>query len=68
MVLKMKNFNILGVSLENLTFKQGFTKNQYRGGRLPKKGGLGCLLIYRGLRGGGVFEGRVETPMHTVCI
>ena len=48
MVLKMKNFNILGGSLKKPTFKggEGVTKNQYRGGRrLPKKGGLDCLLI-----------------------
>ena len=37
-------------------------RNQYRGGRLPKKWGLDCLLIYGGggawqERGGGVFEG-----------
>ena len=40
-------------------------KNQYRGGRLPKKGVLDCLLIYGGLgkkEGGGVFEGAGGDP------
>ena len=38
MVLRMKNF--LGLS-EKSDFLEGFTKNQYRGGRkLPKKGDL----------------------------
>ena len=56
--------------LENPSFKGGFTKNQYRGGRLPKKGGLGLFIDLRGGLGkkeeGGVFEGGVETPMHTM--
>ena len=66
-------------SLKNLTFKGergGFTKNQYRGGRLPKKGGGGLGLfvdLRRGdwqERGGGVvFEGRgVENLMHTMSL
>ena len=41
-------------------------KNQYRGGRLLKKGGLDCLLIL-----GGTWQekGRgAETPMHTIEI
>ena len=45
-------------------------KNQYRGGRLPKKGGLGMFADLRGdlarKRGGGVFEWGAETPMHTI--
>ena len=45
MVLKMKNFNILGVHLTFKGGRRGFMKNQYRGERLPKKGGLDCLLI-----------------------
>ena len=43
-------------------------KNQYRGGRLPKKGG--GIGLFAGLRGlgkkeGGVFECGVETPVDT---
>ena len=47
-VYKQKYF---GGSLKNLTLRGGFTKNQYRGGGLPKKGGLGQLA---NLRGGGL--------------
>ena len=48
----------------------GFTKNQYRGGRLSKKGGRESFADLRGGgcawqgRGGDVSEERVETPMH----
>ena len=40
--LKMKNFNIFWVHWEMQFLGQGrdFTKNQYRGRGLPKKGGL----------------------------
>ena len=52
------------------------TKNQYRGGRIVQKGGLGQFADLRGAwpeRGGGVSDGtevgvgwgRVDTPMHT---
>ena len=34
-------------SLKNLTFKGRFTRNQYRGGRLPKKGELGLFADLR---------------------
>ena len=44
-------------------------KNQYIGG-IAKKGGLGQFVDLRGglarKRGGGVFEGGVDTPMHTI--
>ena len=56
MVLKMKNFNILGVhwTIRLLGGGGELTKNQYRVG-IAWKGGLG-----------GVFEGGVDTPMHTM--
>ena len=40
MVLRMKNFNILGFYWKILTFRGGLKKNQYRGVGLPKKEGL----------------------------
>ena len=52
-----------------------FTKNQYRGGRLDKKRGLGLFADLRGRGGGGLARkrvvvflrrGRGETPMHTM--
>ena len=73
----MKNFNILGVHRKTRLLRGGrVTKNPYRGGRLPKKEGLGLLgdlrgawqervrMFLRGIgeRGGG---GGVETPMQT---
>ena len=43
----------------------GFTKNQYRGGELPKKGGgLGQFVDLRG--GAWQERGGVDTPMHTM--
>ena len=54
-------------SPKNLTFKGRFTRNQYRGGRLPKKGELGLFADLRRIgkkERGGDFEGGVaETPM-----
>ena len=50
-------------SLENLTFKGGFTENQYRGGRLPKKRGAwqeGVVF----LRGQGRGEGGWDPNVH----
>ena len=72
MVLRMKNFNILGVHWK-IRLLGGFTKNQYRGGDCPKRGkGLDSLSIYKG---GGlarkkevVFLRRVDTPMRTVRV
>ena len=60
----MKNFNILVVHWKIRLLRWGFTKKQYRWGRLPKRvGGLG---LYADLRGG-PWKGReVETPMHTM--
>ena len=47
----------------------GFTKNQYRGAGLPKKGGFGQFANLRGgawqEREAGVLEG-VDTLMHTM--
>ena len=47
-------------SPKNLTFKGRFTRNQYRGGRLPKKGELGLFADLRRIgkkERGGDFEG-----------
>ena len=44
MVLRMKNVNILGVHWK-IRLLGGVSKNQYRGGGLPKKGGLDSLPI-----------------------
>ena len=50
MVSRLKNFNFgRGGSLTNLTVKGGLQKIQYRGGRLPKKGGL---ELFADLKGG----------------
>ena len=48
-----------------------FTKNQYRGRGLPKKGGLGQFADSRGGGGGkkerGMFlRGSGDTPVHTM--
>ena len=46
MVLRMKNFNILGFHGKIRVLGGGFTKNQYRGGGgLPKGEGLDSLSI-----------------------
>ena len=67
MVLRMKNLNILGVHWRTrLLGGGGFTKNQYRGGELPKKG---TVCQFKGAwqeRGGGVFEGEL-IPQCTLC-
>ena len=44
MVLRMKNINILGFHWK-IWLLRGFTKNQYRGERLPKKKGLELLNL-----------------------
>ena len=59
MVLRMKNFNILGVHWKIWLLGGWVTKNQYRGGGLPKKGGLEQFADLRGAwqeRRGVVFE------------
>ena len=56
MGLRMKKFNIIGVHWKIQIFKGvGFTKNQYTGGKLPKKegGGGGELGQFAELRGAG---------------
>ena len=70
MVLKMKNFNILGVhwTIRLLGGGGELTKNQYRVG-IAWKEGLGQFANLGGAwqeRVGGVFEGGVDTPMHTM--
>ena len=58
----MKNFNIFVVIMV------GFTKNQYIGGGLAKKGGLGQ---FADLGGGGLGKkegGEGDTPMHTMFL
>ena len=47
----------------------GFTKNQYRGGGLPKKRGLGWFADLRGglaRKRGWCFRGGIDTPMQTM--
>ena len=59
MVLVVKNVNICGAH-----WKIWFLE-----GGLPKKGGLGQFADLGGAwqeRGGGGFEGGVDTPMHTM--
>ena len=79
----MKNFNISGVHWKiRLLGGEGVTKKQYRGGELPKKGGLGQFADLRdGLgqfanlrgawqeRGGGVFERGLipQCPLWHLC-
>ena len=53
----------------------GFTKNQYIGGDCLKRGGLDSFQMGGGTRGGalqerggGVFEGAVDTPMHNIVL
>ena len=54
-----------------MVLKEGFTKNQYRGG-LPKRGAWKVCRFKGGLarKRGGVFEGRggggVDTPIHNM--
>ena len=43
----MKNFNIFGVQWK-IRLLGGLTKNQYRGGGLPNKGGLAQFADLRG--------------------
>ena len=72
MVLKMKNFNIFGGLLKNLTFRGGGPHEKpNRGGGLLKKweGGLDSLPILGGLgkrEGGGVFEEGGVIPQCTL--
>ena len=53
-------------SWKNLSFRWGFTKNQYIGG-IAWKRGLGQFADFRGAwqERGGVFEGGVDTPVYT---
>ena len=56
-------------SLKNLTFGEGNSRETDIEGGLPKKRGLGQFADLRGTwqeRGSGVFEGMVDTPMHTM--
>ena len=48
----------------------GTYKKPIQRGGLPKKGGLDSLPIYGAAwqeRGGGVFDGGIDTPMHTMA-
>ena len=69
MVLRMKNFNILGVHWKIRLLGVGGSRKTNVEGGLPKKGALVSLPIYGGdlarKRGGGVWGG-VDTPMHTM--
>ena len=71
----MKNVHILGIYLKDPTFfffaggGVGFTKNQYRGGGLPKNWVGQFAYLREGVwqeRGGVVFLRGVGTPMHTM--
>ena len=64
--LRMKKYGILW-NIRILRGGGGVTKNQYIGG-IAKKRGLGQFIDLRGgLDGkeGDLFEGKVDTPMHT---
>ena len=68
MVLRLKNFNFLGGSLKNPTFRGGSQKTNIEGG-LPKKGGFGQFVDLReggglGKKEGIVFLRGVDTSMH----
>ena len=72
MVLRVKNFNFWGGSLRNLTFRERGSRKTNIEGRLPRKGG-GAWTVCRYKRGrawqergGGFFQGGVDTPMHTM--
>ena len=73
MVLRMKNFNILGVHWKMRLLGVGGSRKTNIEGGLPKKEGLGQFVDFRGggggawqeRGGGGVFEGG-DTPMHTM--
>ena len=60
MVLRMRNFNIMGGSLKCSIFR-GVTKNQYIGEEFPKMGRVGGLA-----ETSGVFLRAVDAPMHTM--
>ena len=73
MVLRIKDFNILGVHWKiRLLRGEGVTKNQYRRERLPKKGeGLGLFPDLGGdlaRKRGWCFWVGVETQMHTIML
>ena len=68
MVLRMENVKILGVHWK-IRLLGRVTKNQYKGGGLPKKMELGQFVDLRGAweeRGSWYFWGGVDTPMHTM--
>ena len=69
MVLRMKNFNILGVHWKiRLLGGKGLTKNQYTGGYCLKRGHGQFVGLRRAWqeKGGWWFWGGVDTPMHTM--
>ena len=72
MALRMKNFNISGGLLKNMTFKKGaHEKPRSTGGGCLKRGGLGLFADLReglGDKEGRFFREGVETPMHTMYI
>ena len=75
MILRMKNFNILGVHLKIQLLGGGVTTNQYRGGDCLKEG---AWTVYRFQGRGGLARKRVlflkggggwgDTPMHTMAV
>ena len=74
MVLRIKNFNIIAVhwKIQFLWGGEGVHKKPIYRGDLPEKGGLGQFADLRGEScwkiGGGVFEERVDIPMHTIRV
>ena len=71
MVLRMKNVQYFEGSLKNPTFRGGFTKNQYRTGELPKRGGgEGAVCRFKGELGkkeeGWFLRWGVDISMHTM--
>ena len=59
----MKNFNILDFHPKILLLGGDSQKKRYRGGGLPKKGGLGQ---FSDLSGGLARKRAGDTPMHTM--
>ena len=71
-MLRMKNFNVLGVHWKIRLLRGYSQKTNIEGGDCLKRGDFGLFTALRGglgkKEGGGVFEGKggggVETPMH----
>ena len=69
--VKGENFEYYGGSLKNSIFRGGLMKNQYMGGGcLTEGGGAWTVCRFKGglgeKEGGSVFEGGIDTLMHTM--